>query len=276
MRAVITMLHREWLENPLVSRVPFFIFACITLLFIGVMVNSNLEHNALFQININEESRETQKQLGDELGTLIAGGAGLLSILLATLYFPRTLRKERSEGSIMFWRSMPVSDAQTHLVKLAFSLLVIPLVCSFLVVFTDLMLWALNMLTDYQIGFLYQYSSLTYVLMHWGEFLIRMGLAALFLLPVGLIMMAISQKLASPLVILVLAIYALRWMPIALFGYHGVDQFVSTIYHLPFHALMAPDPLVAIQEAGWQSIGIYVVIGILAWVTNLKLSRTVR
>lgn len=276
MRAVITMLHKEWLENPLVSRVPFFIFACITLLFIGVMVNSNLEHNALFQININEETRETQKQLGDELGTLIAGGAGLLSILLATLYFPRTLRKERSEGSIMFWRSMPVSDAQTHLVKLAFSLLVIPLVCSFLVVSTDLMLWALNILTDHQIGFLYQYSSLTYVLMHWGEFLIRMGLAALFLLPVGLIMMAISQKLASPLVILVLTIYALRWMPIALFGYHGVDQFVSKIYHLPFHAIMAPDPLAAIQEAGWQSIGIYIVIGILAWVTNLKFSRTVR
>ncbi len=276
MSSAITMLHREWLENPLVSRVPFFILACITLLFVGIMVNSDIAHNSFLQMSTSEENREIQQELGNDLGALIAGGAGLVSILLGTLYFPRTLRKERTEGSIMFWRSMPVSDTQTHLVKLAFSLLIIPLVCSSLVLITDLMLWSVNIFTNSQISLLHRYSSLAYVLVHWIEFLMRMGVAALFILPVGLTMMAISQKLTSPLVVLVLALYALRWMPIALFGYYGVDQFVSKIFYLPFHAIIAPKPLDAFVEAGIANIGIYAFIGLLAWIVNLKFSRTIK
>ncbi len=276
MSSAITMLHREWLENPLVSRVPFFILACITLLFVAVMVNSPSEINTFLAMNETTDNKDLQQKLGDDLSRLIAGSAGLLSILLGTLYFPRTLRKERSEGSIMFWRSMPVSDAQTHFVKLAFSLLVIPLVCSSLVMIVDLMLWTVNILTEHQINFLHRYSSFTYVLIHWFEFLMRMGLAALFILPMGLTMMAISQKLASPLLILVLAIYALRWMPIALFGYYGVDQFVSKIFNLPFHAIIDPKPLDTFVEAGINNIGIYAFIGLLAWTVNLKFSRTIK
>jgi ABC-2 type transport system permease protein len=276
MRSVFTMLQKEWLENPLVSRVPFFMFVCGTLLFISIMSNSNLSHNFFFQMNLGEDSSSIHKEIGDELSTLIAGGAGLLSILLGTQYFPRTLRKERSEGSIMFWRSMPVSDIRTHLVKLAFGLLVIPLVCSALVVIADLMLWLLNISTDHQLGFLYRHASLGYVLLHWGEFLLRMGLAAILLLPLALIIMAISQKVTSPLVILFLAIYALRWMPIVMFGYDGVDQFFSEIFYLPFHAIIAPNPVQAMQEAGWSNIASYTVIGVLAWITNLKFSRTIQ
>ncbi|MGP8308637.1 hypothetical protein [Vibrio sp. YIC-376] len=276
MRSVFTMLQREWWENPLVSRVPFFMFVCGTLLFISIMTNSNLSHNFFVQMNLGKDASNIHKEIGDELSTLIAGGAGLLSILLGTQYFPRTLRKERSEGSIMFWRSMPVSDIQTHLVKLAFGLLVIPLVCSVLVVIADLMLWLLNIYTDHQLGFLYHHTSLGYVLLHWGEFLLRMGLAAFLLLPLALTIMAISQKVTSPLVILFLAIYALRWMPIVMFGFYGVDQFFSDIFYLPFHAIIAPNPLEAMQDAGWSNIVIYTAIGVLAWITNLQFSRTIQ
>ncbi|NMS58880.1 hypothetical protein HKB33_05520, partial [Vibrio parahaemolyticus] len=145
-------------------------------------------------------------------------------ILLAVQYFPRTLRKERAEGSIMFWRSMPVSDIKAHLVKLGFGLLVIPLVCSVLVLAANSMLWLLNISTDHQLALLYRQASLGYVLLHWGEFLIRMLFAGILLLPLALTAMAISQKVNSPLVILFIAIYALRWMPIALFGFYGLDQ----------------------------------------------------
>ncbi len=276
MHSAFTMLHKEWIENPLVSRVPFFIFVCFTLLFIGIMSNSNLEHNFFFQMNIGENTGKLRKELADDLSTLIAGGAGLLSILLGTLYFPRTLRKERSEGSIMFWRSMPVSDAQTHLVKLTFGLLVIPLVCSVLVIIADFMLWSLNISTNHQLGFLYRYSSLGYVLIHWGEFLLRMGFAALLMLPVALLIMAISQKFASPLVVLFLAIYALRWMPIALFGYYGVDQFFSEVFYLPLRVIIAPSPLDALFEARGINIGLYAAIGVLSWTVNLMFSRVVK
>ena len=276
MRSVITMLNKEWLENPLVSRVPFYMFVCGTLLFVGLMSNSNLQHNFFFQMSLNGDASGIQKQLGQELSSLIAGGAGLLSILLGTQYFPRTLRKERSEGSIMFWRSMPISDVQMQVVKLVFGLLVIPLVCSVLVIIADFMLWSLNVTTDNQIGFLYRYSSIGYVLLHWSEFLLRMGLAGFLLLPLALTTMAISQKVNSPLVILFIAIYALRWMPIALFGYYGVDQFFSEIFYLPFHAIIASNPLDAFAEVGKPNLGLYAFIGLLAWAACLRVSRTIQ
>lgn len=64
MHPVLTMLHREWLENPLVSRVPLFLLACITLLFISIMVNSDFEHYSIFQISMQANDQEMQKNSG--------------------------------------------------------------------------------------------------------------------------------------------------------------------------------------------------------------------
>ncbi|MCV5639797.1 hypothetical protein OFN49_33455, partial [Escherichia coli] len=87
-----------------------------------------------------------------------------------------------------------------------------------------------------QLALLYRQTSLGYVLLHWVEFLARMALAGVLMLPLALCAMAISQKVNSPLVILFIAIYALRWMPIAMFGYYGLDQFFSAVLYLPLHA----------------------------------------
>ncbi|WP_025621087.1 hypothetical protein, partial [Vibrio parahaemolyticus] len=265
MRSVVAMLRKEWLENPLVLRLPLFMLACGALLFISLMSNTTLQHNMFFEMSLGGDVSDIHKELGDDVNMLITGGAGLLSMLLAIQYFPRTLRKERAEGSIMFWRSMPVSDLKTHLVKLTFGLLVIPLVCSGLVLAADFMLWLLNVSTDQQLALLYRQTSLGYVLLHWVEFLARMALAGVLMLPLALCAMAISQKVNSPLVILFIAIYALRWMPIAMFGYYGLDQFFSAVLYLPLHAIIASNPFSAIPEAGLANVGIYAFIGILAW-----------
>ncbi|WP_159650634.1 hypothetical protein [Vibrio atypicus] len=275
MGSIIAMLHKEWIENPLVTRIPLFIFACGVLLFISLLSSSNLQHNMFFQMSVNGSVSDIHLEMGDDINMLITGGIGLLSILLGTQYFPRTLRKERSEGSIMFWRSMPVSDVKTHLVKLAFGLLVIPLVCSSLVFFADFMLWLLNVSTEQQLALLFRQASLAYVVLHWGEFLLRMIVAGLLLLPLALTAMAISQKVNSPLLVLLVAIYALRWMPIALFGDYHIDQFFSEIFYLPLHAILAPNPFSAIPAAGWINVAIYAFIGVLAWTASLKFSRTV-
>ncbi|HHX8327433.1 hypothetical protein [Vibrio alginolyticus] len=276
MRSVVAMLQKEWLENPLVLRIPLFVLACGVILFVSLMSNDTLQHNMFFQMSFGGDVSDIHRELGDDVNMLITGGAGLLSILLAVQYFPRTLRKERAEGSIMFWRSMPVSDVKTHLVKLGFGLLVIPLVCSVLVLAANLMLWLLNISTDHQLALLYRQASLGYVLLHWGEFLIRMLFAGILLLPLALTAMAISQKVNSPLVILFIAIYALRWMPIALFGYYGLDQFFSEVLYLPLHAIITPNPFNTIPQAGWLNVGIYAFIGILGWTASLKFSRTIQ
>ncbi|MGV2988437.1 hypothetical protein ACE1OE_12390 [Vibrio sp. E150_011] len=275
MRSIIAMLRKEWLENPLVTRIPLFMFACGLLLFISLIGSATLQDNLFFQMDVSGDVSDIHMSMGDDINMLIAGGVGLLSILLGTQYFPRTLRKERSEGSIMFWRSMPVSDVKTHLVKLVFGLLVIPLVCSILVFFADLMLWVLNVSTEHQLALLYRQASLGYVFINWIEFLLRMVVAGVLLLPLALAAMAISQKVKSPLLVILIAIYALRWMPIAIFNYYGVDQFFSAIFSLPLHAILAHNPFSALPEAGWINIAIYASIGILAWAASLKLSRTV-
>lgn len=275
MHSLLAMLRKEWWENPLVYRLPLFMFGCGAVLFISLISSSTLEQGVFFHISFGGDLSDMQKSLSNNVHLLIAGGAGLLSILLGTQYFPRTLHKERAEGSIMFWRSMPISNVQTHVAKLGFGLLVIPLVCSLLVLASDLMLWFINIYSDYQFEFLYRQTSLGYVLLHWVEFVARMGLVGVLLLPLALSAMAISQKVNSPLVLLLVIIYTLRWMPIGLFGYYGIDDFFTEIFALPLRALIAANPFDEIPKIGWTYIGIYTFLGIFAWTASLKFSRTV-
>ncbi len=102
-----------------------------------------------------------------------------------------------------------------------------------------------------------------------------MMVAGVLLLPLALSAMALSQKVNSPLLVMLIAIYALRWMPIAMFGFYGIDQFFSDIFYLPLHAILAANPFSAIPQAGWFNVGIYTLIGIMAWFTSIKFSRTV-
>ncbi|MGB1281224.1 MAG: hypothetical protein ACPG5V_14790, partial [Vibrio cyclitrophicus] len=96
------------------------------------------QRSVFFEFNMNGNMDTTQFDIGSTLSSLVHVGAGLISLLLSTLYMPKTLRKERQEGSSMFWRSMPVSHELTHFVKLGVGLIVIPFICSLLVLFTNI------------------------------------------------------------------------------------------------------------------------------------------
>ncbi|OEE66315.1 hypothetical protein A1OO_11030 [Enterovibrio norvegicus FF-33] len=274
MRSVLAMLRKEWLENPLVLRIPLFLFACGFLLFVSVMSNSSLQNDMSFQMSIDGDASDIHHSLGDSINGFIAGAAGLLSILLGTHYFPRTLRKARTEGSIMFWRSMPVSDVKTHVVKLTFGLLVIPLVCSILVLAANMMLWILNVSTEHQLALFQSQASLGNIFVSWITFLLRMVFAGVLLLPLALSAMAISQKVNSPLIVMFIAVCALKWMPIVLLGFYGIDDFFSAIFSLPLNAIIYSNPLSAIPEAGWFNVAIYTLCGVMAGATSLKFSRT--
>ena len=58
--------------------------------------------------------------------------AGLLMgtfLLVAVFYCIETLQRERRDRSILFWKSLPVSDVTTVLVKASIPFLMLPLVC---------------------------------------------------------------------------------------------------------------------------------------------------
>ncbi|MCW8335846.1 hypothetical protein [Vibrio paucivorans] len=275
MHPSIHMLEKEWLEHKLVTRVPLFILLCGVVLFVSLLMNSNLQHNLFFQMEFSGDVSDVHLEFGDDLNALILGGTGFISILLSSLYFPKTLRKERMEGSSMFWRSMPVSDLATHGVKLAFGLAMIPLITSVLVVSADFFLWLLNIASENQLALLFKQQSLSYVLLHWMEFIVRMLLVGVALFPFATIAMAVSQKVKSPILVMVLGWYAIKWMSVGVLGIYVVSDFMQLIVSLPFKVLASPNPLSAFSDMGVAPLLVYMLIGGAGLFVSLRFSRTV-
>ncbi|MFI3276749.1 MAG: hypothetical protein R3Y30_20055, partial [Vibrio sp.] len=111
------MLEKELIEHKINTRLPLFIGLCGFLLFVSLFFSGQAQHDFFFQMEVNGDVSSMHRDFSRDLNSVIYFGAGLISLLLSTLYIPKTLRKERQEGSSMFWRSMPVSNAMTHAVK---------------------------------------------------------------------------------------------------------------------------------------------------------------
>lgn len=274
MHPSIYMLEKELLEHKIVTRLPAFIALCGFMLFVGIFFSSSAQHNLFFQMEFSGDVSDIHMEFVRDLNMLITFGAGLVSLILSTLYLPKTLRKERQEGSSMFWRSMPVSNLMTHAVKLSFGLLVIPIICSLLVLFSDLLLWIINLTSDKQLALLVEQESLVYVLTNWITFLGRMFMVALALLPFACVMLMVSQIVGSPLIVILVVVYASKWLAISLFGFYGIDQFLSEMLMLPVNILFSPNPFAAFGSATGLYLVTYFVLGSLALWASLNLNRT--
>lgn len=74
-----------------------------------------------------------------------AGGVIMLVMMLVSIYYSLdALYSERRDRSILFWKSLPVSDLTVVLAKATLPLLIIPLISYVLMFFTDLfmLLWS--------------------------------------------------------------------------------------------------------------------------------------
>ncbi|MDB1124288.1 hypothetical protein [Vibrio algarum] len=273
MHPSIYMLEKELIEHKVVTRVPLFLLVVIVLMFVGALTNSGFQQSYSFQMEFNGYSTDIISGLSSTINSKIIYAVSLVSLILSSLYLPKTLRKERLEGSSMFWRSMPVSHGMTHAVKLAFGLLVIPLICSVLVLGATLMLWVLNLATDTQVAMLLSQSSLFDVVINWFSFLARMTLVAFALLPLAIIAMMVSQLVSSPILVMVITSYAVKWLSAYLFGFDGVGEFFNAIFSIPA-MIFSPEPLIGFARAGIVNLVIYYVLGIAALTASLSLSQT--
>jgi len=77
----------------------------------------------------------------------------ITSLLVGALYCLEALQGERRDRSILFWKSMPVSDLQTVLSKLAIPALVMPMVVLTLAVSMNLLMVALQSLAWIMTGY---------------------------------------------------------------------------------------------------------------------------
>ena len=267
------MLEKELIEHKINTRLPLFAALCGFLLFVSLFFSGQAQLVVSSQMEVNGDMSDLQREFAQNINSVIYFGAGLISLLLSVLYLSKTLRKERQEGSSMFWRSMPISNATTHGVKLGFGLVAIPAICALLVLFADCLLWVLNASSE-QVALILEQPSLFYVLTNWFVFFGRMLVIALVLLPLATVTLAISQLVNSPLLVMFILSFAIKWLAIALFGFHGIKDFFYVITSLPMKVLTASNQFSPLSDVSLLSLGIYALIGIGGYLLSLKLNRT--
>lgn len=127
------LLRREYWENrggfcwaPVIVSGIAIVFALVASVVGAVLVKQN-------RVDIHSEGDaiEYARQLGGLADGMLMGGIGLMSVVLAFVlffYLLGSLYDDRRDRSIMFWKSMPISDSETVLSKLAWALLLAPLI----------------------------------------------------------------------------------------------------------------------------------------------------
>lgn len=267
------MLEKELIEHKINTRLPLFAALCGFLLFVSLFFSGQAQLAFSAQMEVNGDMSDLHREFAQNINSVIYFGVGLISLLLSMLYLSKTLRKERQEGSSMFWRSMPISNATTHGVKLGFGLVAIPAICALLVLFADCLLWVLNVSSE-QVALILEQPSLFYVLSNWAVFFGRMMVIALVLLPLATVTLAISQLVNSPLLVMFISSFAVKWLAVALFGFHGIKDFFYVITSLPMKVLTASNQFSALSGVSPLSLGIYALIGVGGYLLSLKLNRT--
>ncbi|QDH69940.1 ABC transporter permease [Marilutibacter alkalisoli] len=112
----------------------------------GTVLGPGLNDVRIDGHEIDEVARITGA-IGD--GTLL-GGIGLAMIVLTFVVFfyaLGSLYDDRRDRSILFWKSLPISDSQMVLSKVAWALLLAPLLAVVIGIATGLALWVITALT---------------------------------------------------------------------------------------------------------------------------------
>ncbi|WP_434211980.1 ABC transporter permease [[Pseudomonas] boreopolis] len=96
-----------------------------------------------------DDVQEYTRTLGSIGDGLLMGGIGIASIVLAFVVFfyaLGSLYDDRRDRSILFWKSLPISDTQAVLAKAAWALLLAPLIAIVIGLLVGIALWLIAML----------------------------------------------------------------------------------------------------------------------------------
>jgi ABC-2 type transport system permease protein len=269
MHPAIYMLEKELLHHKIVTRLPLFLLI-FSLLIIGSIVMSS---NADIEFTLNGMGNVDMPNVQQGFSAAISFAAALVSYLLSILYLSKAMSKERQEGSLPFWRSMPVSDLLTHAVKLGFALLLIPVICSLLVLSAELLLWVFSVFNPHQVNMLIGDITLFSVMQNYFVFLSNMLLIAGALLPFACLMFAVSQMINSPLLYVLISIYVLKFASSLLLPESGLEQFFYQFIDLPTSLILTTDPLQVISQLPVVSTAIMYIVAVLFFMLSLSLQK---
>ncbi|OAN17759.1 hypothetical protein A3K86_02235 [Photobacterium jeanii] len=274
MNKMMTLIHKECIEYPILFRLPAAICLFIVL-FIGLMLTGN--GNVEFSIHANGDSMLPSVadflSFGGTVGNVNAWVASVVAMILFLIYTPKAMRKELDEGSLMFWRSMPVSDWQTVTTKLLFALVALPIIASCVLVFSDLVVWVISW---WHLPDTMPASSVTLwgLLLHWLTFIGRMAAVSLTLVPFTCILFVLSQLTRSPLIILLVGIFILNLATMLVFDSTLLGDLIKRFYQLPMNILFSDKPLATLLTVDFLYFALMVLVSGLCLVFSVKLRQT--
>jgi ABC-2 type transport system permease protein len=144
MRALYTLIRREFWEHRALWIAPLAI-AIVLLLATAIFGHIRLD----FGDTQPQAEAKPLPQLFEFMQVGWSVPFYLAAVILASAYLLDCLYGERRDRSILFWRSMPVSDERTVLVKLLVGLVIVPLGTFLLIAATSLLASAILVLRNH-------------------------------------------------------------------------------------------------------------------------------
>lgn len=269
MPPVFHLLEKELLQHKIITRLPLFVFIFSLLLIALFIYGFDAEVNFSLSGFNNGDALNVQQGLTN----VISFAASLVSYLLSILYLSKAICKDREDGTIAFWRSMPVSDLLSQLVKLCIGLIVIPLICSLLVLSAELFLWLLSALSPQQVKYLIGDISFFSVIQNYIGFLLHMLMVATALLPFACLIFAISQIFNSPLLIAIVGIYALKIASSIVLPSSHLEMFFYQFIDLPTKLIFTVEPMQVINEVTTVNAIAMYITALCLFIFSLKIQK---
>jgi ABC-2 type transport system permease protein len=127
-RQIYWAIRREFWENRYLYVAPLAVAAVFTFGFLISAIHSPTHLRDLLAFGFQHNHEEITGPF--EISAALMMGTG---ILMSIFYCIEALHSERRDRSILFWKSLPVSDVMTVLVKASIPLLILPVLTSAIV-----------------------------------------------------------------------------------------------------------------------------------------------
>ena len=240
MTILFTMIRREIQEHKLAFiYAPFIVALVLCLVIISVYLGLTDIQTTTFNFSTDlydEEFQEDMLQATPESKTaVIRAGLTVLGLpILLTVgfgllaYSLSTFADERKDRSLIFWRSLPVSDLTTVMSKLIFVVIVIPLLVVpnlFLLQLISLLSVSIYFVSNDIVSFGYVWTS--YFISDWFRIIFSLWAQALWSLPILLWLMLAGTYFKKPVIGAIVPLVALIVLEGIIFKANNIQEFIE-------------------------------------------------
>ena len=240
MTILFTMIRREIQEHKLAFiYAPFIVALVLCLVIISVYLGLTDIQTTTFNFSTDlydEEFQEDMLQATPESKTaVIRAGLTVLGLpILLTVgfgllaYSLSTFADERKDRSLIFWRSLPVSDLTTVMSKLIFVVIVIPLLVVpnlFLLQLISLLSVSIYFVSNDIVSFGYVWTS--YFISDWFRIIFSLWAQALWSLPILLWLMLAGTYFKKPVIGAIVPLVALVVLEGIIFKANNIQEFIE-------------------------------------------------